>query len=126
MSVDERGRVAIVEGPTVQPETAAQTVLRQRLLAASIVLCTGFGLFLIRSFFVERPLQGFPTVVVFVEGICIALLAHPRHYSMRQLRLFELTMFGLPVLFFIPYQFSFMPVSCIPGRTRANMMTGAN
>jgi len=108
MSLDARGRVAIVEGPTLQPETAAQAVLRQRLLAASIVLCAGFGLFLIRGFLIERPLQGFHTVVVFVEGICIALLAHPRQYSLRQLRMFELTMFGLPVLFFIPYQFLFM------------------
>ena len=103
-----RGRVAIVEGPTIQPETAAQAVLRQRLLAAAIVLCSGFGLFLIRSFFIPRPLQGFHTLVVFVEGVCIALLAHPRQYTLRQLRLFELTMFGLPVLFFIPYQFLFM------------------
>jgi len=104
----ERGRVAIVEGPTLQPETAAQAVLRQRLLAAAIVLCAGFGLFLIRSFFIPRPLQGFHTLVIFVEGVCIALLAHPRQYTLRQLRLFELTMFGLPVLFFVPYQFLFM------------------
>ncbi len=108
MSLDPRGRVAIVEGPTVQPETAAQSLLRQRLLAAAIVLCAGFGLFLVRSFFIERPLQGIHTLVVFAEGVCIALLAHPRQYSMRQLRWFELTMFGLPVLFFLPYQFLFM------------------
>jgi eukaryotic-like serine/threonine-protein kinase len=108
MSLDPRGRVAIVEGPTLLPETAAQSLLRQRLLAASIVLCAGFGLFLIRSFLIERPLQGFHTLVVFAEGVCIALLAHPRLYSMRQLRMFELTMFGLPVLFFLPYQFLFM------------------
>lgn len=108
MSLDPQGRVAIVEGPTLLPETAAQSLLRQRLLAASIVLCAGFGLFLIRSFLIERPLQGFHTLVVFVEGVCIALLAHPRLYSMRQLRMFELTMFGLPVLFFLPYQFLFM------------------
>ena len=106
--VNTFGKVEIVAGSRVRPETAFQAVLRQRLLAAAIVLCVGFGLFLIRSFFYERPLQGWHTLVVFVEGVCVALLSSPRPFSLRQLRWFELVTFGLPVLFFVPYLHTFM------------------
>lgn len=102
------GGVQFVEGPTVGVEGHVQSVLHQRLRAASIVVCAGFGLFLIRSYFVPRPLQGFHTLLVFIEGACIALLTYPRTYTLKQLRLFELVIFGLPILFFVPYQHLFM------------------
>lgn len=105
---ERHGRMALVEGPRTQLTVVNQQLLRDRLRAAAVVVCIGFGLFLIRSFMIERPLQGFHTLVVFAAGVCVALLSGQRRYTRRQLRLFELAIFGLPVAFFVPYQHLFM------------------
>ena len=82
--------------------------LRERLLAATLVILFGFSIYLVRSYFDNRPLQGFHTFVVFALMAAAGVLTSRRELSTKDLRLIELAIFGFPVLFFTPYQYQCM------------------
>ena len=100
-----QAKVAIITGKPESLSTQDREVLRKCLFAATLVVLSGFGIYLIRSFFEDRPLQAFHTLVVVVLIACVALLASRVEPSTNRLRLLELVIFGLPVLFFVPYHY---------------------
>lgn len=100
-----RARVAIVSGGKKSLSDEDRTILRTRLYAATLVILFGFVIYLVRSYFDDRPMQGFHTFVVFALTAMAGLLASRRELSTKELRLAELAIFGLPVIFFTPYQY---------------------
>ncbi len=85
-------------------------VLRDRLRAASIILCGGFLAFLIRGFFVseEYNVTGNPAwallgphiAVTILLGLIATKLCYRCTATLRALRISELIIFGIPALFF--------------------------
>lgn len=100
-----RAPVAIVTGEDLTLSSHQQQILRSRLRAASIVVLFGFGIYLIRSYFEQRPLQGLHTLVVFILMAAFATLVSTVKLTTARLRWMELVIFGVPVLFFVPYQY---------------------
>ena len=60
----QHARVAIVTGKQSSRSWQELETLRARLKAATIVILFGFAIYLVRSYFDDRPLQGFHTFVV--------------------------------------------------------------
>lgn len=100
-----RAPVAIVTGEDQTLSSHQQELLRGRLRAAAIVILFGFGIYLVRSYFETRPLQGLHTLVVCGLMAAIALLVSSVRLSTAQLRWLELGIFGAPALFFVPYHY---------------------
>lgn len=103
-SVD-RARVAIVSGEGDSLSAQERETLRTRLRAAAVVILFGFGIYLIRSYVDERPLQGFHTFVVVALTGFIAVLVSRTELTSTHLRWLELGIFGVPMLFFVPYHY---------------------
>ena len=104
--------VALVDGDQCHLSGETQQLLRGRLRAASLVLCFGFWVFLIRNFFVLPVSQGstlflsiFHAVVVVVLGFCAITLCRKCPSSPRILRFKELLIFSLPAAFILAYQY---------------------
>jgi tRNA A-37 threonylcarbamoyl transferase component Bud32 len=96
-------------GPHLTKET--QVLLRLRLRAAAFMLLIGFGVFLIRhiaGILMGEPLVplllGFHVLVVLVLTLSAAPLCRHSGVSLKQLRISELIIFGLPVAFFLMLQ----------------------
>lgn len=100
-----RGLVAIVTGKGESLSAQARETLRTRLRAGAYVVLFGFAIYLIRSYFDDRPLQGLHTLVVFTLTVSIAVLSSRMDLTTRQLRLLELAIYGVPAVFFVPYQY---------------------
>lgn len=100
-----KAKVSIVTGQRESLSTQERETLRTRLRAATIVILFGFGIYLVRSYLDERPLQAFHTFVVFALTGCIALLVSRTELTTKHLRWLELAIFGLPVVFFVPYHY---------------------
>ncbi|MBC8288986.1 MAG: serine/threonine protein kinase [Planctomycetes bacterium] len=100
-----RARVAIVAGRGESLSDQERETLRARLLAGTLVILFGFAIYLVRSYFDDRPLQGFHTFVVMALTAMAGLLSSRRELSTKELRWTELAVFGLPVIFFTPYQY---------------------
>ena len=100
-----RAKVAIVTGKAESLSSQERQTLRKRLLAGTIVVLFGFGIYLVRSYFDDRPLQGLHTLVVISLGAVIAVLVSSAELTTRHLRWLELATFGIPVLFFVPYHY---------------------
>src|SRR5262249_50363660 len=101
----------VVEGTGPPLTNEAQALPRLRLRAAALILLAGFAVFLVRH--VVGVLSGEPldplllaahVVVVLVLGFASVLLCRQRTVSMRQLRVAELIVFGLPAVFFLLLQ----------------------
>ena len=60
--------------------------LRERLLAATLVILFGFAIYLVRSYFDNRPLQRFHTFVVFSLMAAAGVLTSRRELSTKDLR----------------------------------------
>jgi serine/threonine-protein kinase len=116
-SVDEPARVCCPKreavagsGPHLTKDT--QAVLRWRLRAAALILLVGFGLFLIRHIVgvaTGEPLSllllGSHVLVVFVLGACAVPLCQEYAISVKNLRIWELVIFGFPAAFFLLLQY---------------------
>ncbi len=98
-------RVAIVSGKGGGRSTHELETLRARLRAATIVILFGFAIYLVRSYFDNRPLQGFHTFVVVALTGLVGVLSGRNELSYKHLRWLEIAIFGIPVLFFTPYHY---------------------
>jgi hypothetical protein len=103
-SGSRKARVAIVAGGKEMLSDQERETLRARLFAGTLVILFGFAIYLVRSYFDDRPLQGFHTLVVLALTAFAGLLSSRRELSTKELRLVELGAFGIPVIFFVPYQ----------------------
>jgi serine/threonine-protein kinase len=99
--------VRLVEGkaPGLTQETA--NLLRARLRLASLFFTIGFAIFLVKSLFqlefgspINVYVFSLHAFVTLVAGGLTAVLCHRCEVPLRYLRLAELTIFGLPLLFF--------------------------
>ncbi len=113
---DERAKVCAPKqkivagsGPRLTKET--QALLQVRLRAAAIMLLIGFGIFLVRHAVgalwrepISPVLLGFHVLVVLVLSVSAARLWRRRDMSIKQLRISELVIFGLPAVFFLMLQ----------------------
>jgi serine/threonine-protein kinase len=97
--------VAIVSGKQASRSDQELNTLRARLHAATIVILFGFAIYLVRSYFDNRPLQGFHTLVVVALTGFVGVLSSRVDLSLTHLRCIELGIFGLPVAFFLPYHY---------------------
>lgn len=93
---------------TTRLDSGFPRLLQSRLRAGALVLFVGFGLYLLRNFIDPRPLWLFHLLVVACTGVCFVILSPRRSFTARTLRILELVVFGLPFLFFVPYQHAFM------------------
>ncbi len=98
-------RVAIVSGKGGGRTSQELETLRARLRAATIVILFGFAIYLVRSYFDNRPLQGFPTLIVVALTGLVGVLSSRSDLSYKHLRWLEIAIFGLPVAFFTPYHY---------------------
>jgi serine/threonine-protein kinase len=96
-------------GPHLTKET--QALLRLRLRASAFMLLIGFGVFLIRHVVgvlagepLSRFMLGFHVLVVVVLSLIIAPLWRRHDVSLKNLRIAELVIFGLPAAFFLMLQ----------------------
>jgi serine/threonine-protein kinase len=116
------GPVILAEGSAPDLTDETQTLLRQRLRLAAIVLFAGLGIFLVDHFFVadfSRPgdvfLFALHAVTMAVPGVLAAALCRDRAISLGRLRASEVAIFGLPVLFFLCLQYFYTLTSCALG-----------
>ena len=98
-------KVEIVAGKRESLSAQERETLRKRLTAGAIVVLFGFGIYLVRSYFDDRPLQGLHTLVVFALSAVIVVLVSQVELTTKHLRWLELAIFGIPVLFFVPYHY---------------------
>jgi serine/threonine-protein kinase len=112
MRQDARRQVALVEGSTPHMSSETRDLLRNRLRIAAILFFVGFSVFLVRWFFYwdewmpatgpnHLPLfitHGLVTVIV---GAFAVKLCRHCSYSLTNLRIAELIIFGCPAMFFV-------------------------
>ena len=96
-------------GPHLTKET--QAILQLRLRAAALMLLIGFGVFLVRHVvgaIAGEPLYpvllGFHALVLLVLSISAARLWRHSDFSLKNLRISELVIFGIPAAFFLVLQ----------------------
>jgi serine/threonine-protein kinase len=101
----------IIDGSSPHLTSETQTLLHTRLRAASRVLLIGFAIFLIRhtvGVLTGEPFNlwffAFHVVVVVVLSSSLMLFQRHQPLPMNTLRVFEVVVFGLPVIFFITLQ----------------------
>lgn len=102
---DPGARVAIVSGKGGGRSLQELETLRARLRAATIVILFGFAIYLVRSYFDDRPLQGFHTFVVVALTGLVGILSSRTELSHQHLRWLEMAIFGIPMAFFTPYHY---------------------
>jgi serine/threonine-protein kinase len=99
-------RVELVSGSGPNLESETQALLRVRLRAASIVLSAAVGAFFLRSFLVEDAPARIPQAGVFcVLAAVVVVLSSKRSISLAQLRLWEVGIFALLILYLGYYEF---------------------
>ncbi len=104
-SSPQRQKVALIEG--TGPELTGETtgLLRTRLRASALALIFGFtGFFIYQLFFpndsIESPLLTYARLaVVAVLAACAARLCRRCQIPLNHLRIYELVIFGLPVVY---------------------------
>src|SRR5689334_3806555 len=109
MREEARRRVALVEGSTPHLSAETRDLLRSRLRITAILFFVGFSAFLVRSLFYwdnivateHLPLFITHGVVAIVLGAFAIGLCRHCSYTLRQLRVLELVIFGCPALFFL-------------------------
>lgn len=125
----------VVEGTGEHMTSETRTLLRSRLLAASLLLFIGAALFLGWVYLATRPeaLEAhfhttwrrhlFHIALTVVEGLCALLLYSRICISSRWLRVFELIIFGMPAVFFSVLTVTDIALCCQKA-TQANMLAG--
>ena len=100
--------VALVKGSGPHLTCETENVLQARLRIAALVMFGGFGVFLIYSTFLGQrftaPQQWMFYAhigITFFMAACSVMLCRKCQRSGRALRLFELVVFGVPVVFFV-------------------------
>jgi serine/threonine-protein kinase len=107
--------VALVDGTIAQLDADTQAMLRNRLRLSAMVLFFGFAIFLV-AYVVWTMLAetvedyrigflGFQAGITIVLGLLWLVMAYRRTRSILRLRLAELIIFGLPMVFFLAFQY---------------------
>ncbi len=113
-SADQRAaaRIAVIEGSGPQLTQETQQLLRRRLRLATLVLAVGFAVFLVLHAALFRPTDpvrvfflAFHVVTTVTLGGVAAVICRRCEVSLRSLRIYELTAFGLPAAFFMTLQY---------------------
>ena len=104
--------VALVDGTLAQLDADTQALLRTRLRLSAWVLFFGFAAFLVKHVFQLAfthefgiSFIGFHAAVTAVLGLVGLLITYRRTVSLVRLRLAELLIFGLPLVFFLAVTF---------------------
>jgi serine/threonine-protein kinase len=104
-------RVGFLEGSSPQISAETASVLRTRLRAAAGVLCLAFGAFLVWRIFYAGTFGNRDSLtlylhlaVVIVLGLSCFKLCRRCQISLPMLRVYELIIFGMPVIYFVVYQ----------------------
>ncbi len=107
----------VVEGGTEAAEL--RWLLHRRLRAASIVLVGGFGLFFLRSLLLHR-LESltvlFHALILGLLTLSLALLSSTWRPTLRELRIYEVSLFATVTVFFMAGQYVQMRRSIRSGR----------
>ncbi len=117
-----RGAVALLEGTGAQLSGETNALLRRRLRAAALLVCIGMAIALvprtIRTDYFSTPAV---SILIFHVGMVIVLglvaFGLYRHAtdSLGVLRAIELTVFGLPIVFFLVSEFHLTQTCCEAG-----------
>src|SRR5262245_27704932 len=108
--------VELVAGSGPGMETETQTLLRNRLRAAAIVLLAGVGSFFVRSFLVEdAPARGAQIAVSVLLAAVIGSLTARRSFTLPQLRLTEYGVFGMMIAYLGYYEYRLVLMKAVEG-----------
>jgi eukaryotic-like serine/threonine-protein kinase len=98
----------VVEGSGFKMASETQRLLQQRLHAASLVLVFGFGLFFVRSLALHNP----ESLTVMFHGLLLALLvlslallSSSWRPTLRELRIFEVSLFATLIVCFVAAEY---------------------
>jgi eukaryotic-like serine/threonine-protein kinase len=98
----------VVEGSGFKMASETQRLLQQRLRAATLVLVFGFGLFFVRSLALHNP----ESLTVMFHGLLLALLvmslallSSSWRPTLRELRIFEVSLFATLIVFFVAAEY---------------------
>lgn len=100
--------VALVPGTHAHFTHDVTNLLRQRLRIAALIALTGFGLFFMKNILVPADTERsmiFHALVVGTIAILSSLLFSPTRWSLRDLRVMELVLFGSMAAFFLHLQY---------------------
>ena len=105
-------RIAVIEGSGPQLTHEIQSLLRRRLRLATLVLATGFAVFLVLHLALFQPTDPVRVLFLafhFVTTVVLAAMAvfmcRRCEVSLGCLRVHELIVFGLPAVFFLTLQY---------------------
>ena len=118
-------RVALIEGSGPGLSSENESVLRDRLRSAALVLTAGFGLFLLKQALLidwadgrQQFFLAFLAVVTQCLGLSSVKLCRRCVKTLRFLRLAEFVTFGLPAIFFLSLQAANLIYEFPEGHTR--------
>lgn len=113
--------VALVDGTIAQLDADTQATLRNRLRLASMVLLVGFAVFLARNLFAldfsePRMLAFviFHAAITGILGLVGPIISIRQAASLLGLRIAELLIFGLPLVFFLAVAYFELIENCDP------------
>lgn len=99
--------VALISPGRPSSSAEPRSLVRARLIAATLIMFGAIGIFFLRSFFLWfAPVQVLHSLVVLGLGLCLVLLRSPVAITLRQLRGLELVIFGVVTLFLGVYQYA--------------------
>ncbi len=105
-------RIAVIEGSGPELTQETQELLRRRLRLATLVLAAGFAVFLVLHAVLFRPADtvrvfflAFHVLTTVTLAAVAAVICRRCEVSLARLRLYELATFGLPVAFFMTFQY---------------------
>ncbi len=115
----DRAGVELIAGSNGGLSDEILHVLRRRLRLAAVILFAGFAVFLLRHFFQADFSTGqgvflfaFHALVTVVLGVVGLPMCRRCRVSLRRLRISELLVFGLPLVFFLVMQYTWTVDCC--------------
>ena len=110
------GHVEFVAGSGPRLESETESLLRGRLRAAAMVLLAGAVAFFVRDLFLQdAPALWFRVLTLAGVSGMAAVLGAPVAFTLRKLRRFEVTLFGLTAFFLGAYQYQVVLVKANEG-----------
>ncbi len=116
--VEPSHHAELVEGSGPQLSSETASLLRNRLRAAAGLLCLGFGAFLAWRLIIGGPASHIESESLVAHIVVTATLAASYFMLCRTcpiplkvLRWYELVIFGMPIAYFVLYQFGALPMA---------------
>jgi serine/threonine-protein kinase len=101
----------VIAGSGSQMASETRDLLQQRLRAASLVLVAGFGLFFVRAMCLHRLeslIVAFHALLLGFLILSLALLSSSWRPTLRELRIFEVVLFAIVIIFFMAAEYGLM------------------